>query len=284
MKNKKKKIAFQGKRGAYSDLACRAAFPTHEPLPCPSFLDAFLAVENGRADLAMIPIDNSIAGRVADIHYLLPQYHLHFVGEHFLPIDHCLLGVKGAKLSDIKRVYSHAHALPQCRKIIKAMGWEPVVFGDTAGAAEKISQMNDSSCAAIASSLTAKLYGLNILKKNIADEKNNVTRFLALSKNPHVPAFDKKKKYVTSFIFSVRNIPAALYKALGGFATNGINMLKLESYMPGGTFSSTLFYGEVEGHPDDPALARAIEEMTYFSAGGRILGTYVASNVRKKYT
>ena len=278
----RKKIAFQGKTGAYSDLACRASFPGHEPLPCPSFLDAFIAVETGKADLAMIPIDNSIAGRVADIHYLLPQYHLYFVAESFLPIHHCLLGIPGTKLSDIKKIYSHAHALPQCRNLIKKMKWDPVAYGDTAGSAERVAEMKDKSCAAIASSLTAKLYGLEILKKNISDEKNNVTRFLALSKKPRVLKRKKNETYITSFFFSVRNIPAALYKAVGGFATNGVNMLKLESYMPGGTFSSTLFYGEVEGHRDDPALVRALEEMKFFSSSGRVLGTYTADKFRNK--
>lgn len=277
----KKKIAFQGKFGAYSDLACRAAFPKYEPLPCPSFLDAFIAVETGKADLAMIPIDNTIAGRVADIHYLLPQYHLYFVGEHFLPIDHCLMGIKGANVDDIKKVYSHAHALPQCRKIIKQHKWEQIVWSDTAGAAEKVADMKDPTCAAIASELTAKLYGLEIIKKNIADEKNNITRFLALSRKPDSGPRVKNKAYKTSFIFSVRNIPAALYKGLGGFATNGVNMLKLESYMPGGMFASTLFYGEVEGHERDPNLSQALQELEFFAANIRVLGSYPAHVYKK---
>jgi prephenate dehydratase len=270
------KIAFQGKTGAYSDLACRAAYPKHTPLPCATFLDAFIAVETGKADLAMIPIDNTIAGRVADIHYLLPQYHLHFVGEYFLPIDHCLLGLPDAKVSDIKTVYSHAHALPQCRKLIKEMKWDAIVGGDTAGCAERVAQGGDKSAAAIASSLCAELYGLKILRKNIADEKNNITRFLALSRKPDVPAYKKHEAYVTALIFSVKNMPAALYKVLGGFATNGVNMLKLESYMPGGAFASTLFYAEVEGHQKDAALGRAIEEIHFFGKDVRILGTFKA--------
>ena len=276
------KIAYQGKPGAYSDLACRAAFPEYTPLPCPSFLDAFIAVEKGRADLAMIPIDNSIAGRVADIHYLLPQYHLHFVAEHFLPIDHCLMAPPGAELEDIKKVYSHAHALPQCRDFIRAHKMEPIVYGDTAGSAERVAQMNDLSCAAIASAQTAKLYGLKIIQKNIADEKDNVTRFLALSRKKLPHRRQKNKPYVTSFIFSVRNIPAALYKVLGGFATNGVNMLKLESYMPGGAFASTLFYGEVEGHEEDPEVARALEEMHFFGKDVRVLGSYPAHAWRRR--
>jgi prephenate dehydratase len=275
-----KKIAFQGKPGAYSDLACRAAFPDYTPLSCTSFLDAFIAVETGRAELAMIPIDNSIAGRVADIHYLLPQYHLHFVAEHFLPIHHCLMAPQGADLKKIKKVYSHSHALPQCRKLIHDLKLEPVVWSDTAGAAEKVAEMKDLTCAAIASELTAKIYGLKILKKNIADEKNNITRFLALSRKARIPTFNKKEKYITSFIFSVKNVPAALYKTLGGFATNGVNMLKLESYMPGGFFASTLFYAEVEGHQDDKPLAQAIKEMHFFGENVRILGSYAADMKR----
>lgn len=274
-----KKIAFQGKSGAYSDIACRKAFPKLTPLSCPSFLDAFIAVETGKADLAMIPIDNTIAGRVADIHYLLPQYHLYFVAEHFLPIHHCLLGVKGAKIEDIKKVYSHAHALPQCRKIIKQHKWESIVWSDTAGAAEKVAEMQDPTCAAIASDLTADLYGLKIIKRDIADEKNNITRFLALSRTPDTTPRKKGQKYKTSFIFSVRNIPAALYKALGGFATNGVNMLKLESYMPGGMFASTLFYGEVEGHQHDANVAQALEELRFFAADIRVTGSYVAHKI-----
>jgi prephenate dehydratase len=268
------KIAFQGKAGAYSDIACRKAFPGCEPLPCPSFLDAFIALDQGKADLAMIPIDNSIAGRVADIHHLLPQYPFYFVAEHFLPIDHCLVGLKDAKVEDIKKVYSHAHALPQCRKIIRQHRWEPIVYGDTAGAAERVAQLGDKTNAAIASSLTAELYGLKILKRDIADEKNNITRFLALSRKPGEQKREAKKKYITSFIFSVKNMPAALYKALGGFATNGVNMLKLESYMPDGGFAATLFYGEVEGHQDEAPLAQALKELTFYADGIRVLGSY----------
>lgn len=280
-KKRKPKIAYQGKPGAYSDMACREAYPTHEPLPCPSFLDAFIAVDSGKADLAMIPIDNAIAGRVADIHYLLPRYNLYFVGEHFLPIHHCLLGINGTKTENIKKVYSHTHALPQCRNLIREKKWEPVAYGDTAGSAERIAQLNDPSCVAIASALCAELYGLKILKRNIADEKNNVTRFLALSRKPDIPRYQKKKRYITSFIFNVKNVPAALYKTLGGFATNGINMLKLESYMPGG-FHSTLFYCEVEGHPQSQAMTNAIEELEFYSRNLRVLGTYEMHNWREK--
>jgi prephenate dehydratase len=281
-RGKEKRIAFQGKTGAYSDLACRVAFPDHTPLACPTFLDAFIAVETGKADLAMIPIDNSIAGRVADIHYLLPRYHLHFVAEYFLPIDHALMGVPGAKLSDIKKVYSHVHVHPQCRNLMREGGYQAVVWGDTAGAAERVAEMNDKSCAALASASTAALYGLKILKRNVSDEKNNVTRFLALSRHEKTPPYKQDGDYITSIIFSVKNVPAALYKVMGGFATNGINMLKLESYMPGGVFTSTLFYAELEGHRDTPALARAMEEMRFFGKDVRILGTYPAAAWRRK--
>jgi prephenate dehydratase len=277
-----KKIAFQGKRGAYSDLAARAMFPGQETLPCGSFLDAFSAVEAGRADLAVIPIDNSIAGRVADIHYLLPQYHLHFVAEYFLPIRHCLMGVKGGRLADVKKVYSHAHALPQCRKLIRQMKLEPVVWSDTAGAAQKVAEMNDPACAAIGAPQAAKLYGLKILKKDVSDEKHNYTRFLALARKAEVPPYSPRGKYVTSFIFNVKNTSGALYKALGAFATNGVNMLKLESYMPGGGFTSTLFYCEVEGHQNSAPLSRAAEELSFFGRNVRMLGTYRADARRGK--
>jgi prephenate dehydratase len=269
-----KQIAFQGKPGAYSDLACRAAFPRHRPLPCPSFLDAFEALKQKRADLAMIPVDNSIAGRVADIHYLLPRYDFSFVAEYFLPIDHCLLGVAGAKLGGIRRVLSHTHALPQCRKIIRSHGWEQVVTGDTAGAAARVAAENDPAQAAIAARATADIYGLKVLKRDIADERDNYTRFIALSRAPAHLKPAKDAAYMTSVIFSVRNIAAALYKGLGGFATNGVNMLKLESYMPGGSFAATLFYAEVEGHARDPHLAAALDELRFFATDIRVLGSY----------
>lgn len=280
--DKKKKIAFQGNPGAYSDIACRTVYPSYTPLPCPTFLDAFEALKQGRADLAMIPIDNSIAGRVADIHYLLPRYPFSFVAEYFLPIDHCLLGVEGAKFADIKKVLSHTHALPQCRQIIRENKWEQVVCGDTAGAAERVAREGHKHQAAIASSLTADIYGLKIIKRDIADEKNNITRFLALSRDTRVTAPKKDTRYVTSIIFSVRNVSAALYKAMGGFATNGVNMLKLESYMPGGTFASTLFYAEVEGHQKDPNVAAALDELAFFAKEIRVVGSYAQDPSRKR--
>ena len=277
-----KKIAFQGNPGAYSDIACRTVYPHYTPLPCPTFLDAFEALKQGRADLAMIPIDNSIAGRVADIHYLLPRYPFSFVAEYFLPVDHCLLGVAGTKIADIKKVLSHTHALPQCRQIIRANKWEQVVCGDTAGAAERVAREGNKQQAAIASALTADIYGLKILKRDIADEKNNITRFLALSRDTKVSAPKAKTRYVTSIIFSVRNVSAALYKAMGGFATNGVNMLKLESYMPGGTFASTLFYAEVEGHQKDANVAAALDELAFFAKEIRVVGSYPQDPSRKR--
>ncbi len=276
------KIAFQGRAGAYSHMACLAAFPKLEPLPCPTFADAFKAAETGRADIAMIPIDNSIAGRVADIHHLLPKSSLAIIGEHFIPVNHCLLGVEGAKISNIKTVYSHTHALPQCRKIIAEYGWKPVVFEDTAGSALKVAEMKDKTQAAIASSLAASLYGLKILKKNIEDEEGNTTRFIALAKAPKAPPKQKGKKYVTSILFKVHNIPAALYKALGGFATNGINILKLESYLEGNKFHSAQFYCEFESHPEDISFQYAIDELRFYAADIRMLGTYPMHAYRRK--
>jgi prephenate dehydratase len=276
------KIAFQGRPGAYSHMACLTAFPKLEPLPCPTFFDAFKAVDGGRADYAMIPIDNSIAGRVADIHQLLPKFHLQITCEHFIPVHHCLLAVEGTKLADIKTVYSHVHALPQCRKIISEKGWKPVVFEDTAGSAAKVAEMNDPTAGAIASELAAELYGLRILKKNIEDEAGNTTRFLALAKTAKTPAYRKGEAYLTSLLFKVRNIPAALYKALGGFATNGINIMKLESYLEGNKFHSALFYCEFSGHPEEERFQHAIDELQFFAADIRMLGTYPAHPFRMK--
>ncbi|MBI3440841.1 MAG: prephenate dehydratase [Proteobacteria bacterium] len=277
-----KKIAFQGKNGAYSHTACLTAFPQLQPLPCPTFAEAFRAVETGRADMAMIPIDNSIAGRVADIHQLLPTSKLSIIAEHFIPVRHCLLGVPGARVSDIKTVYSHIHALPQCKKIIAKLGLKPVVFEDTAGSAQKVAEMKNVRHAAIASALAAKLYGLAILKKNIEDEADNTTRFIVLAKSARTPAQKKGQKYLTSIVFEVRNIPAALYKALGGFATNNMNIVKLESYLEGNKFQSASFYGEVEGHPDEPGFRRAMDELHFFATRIRTLGTYPTHNYRNK--
>jgi prephenate dehydratase len=275
------KIAFQGEPGANSDTACRDMYPAMEPLPCPTFEDAFNAVEGGKADLAMIPIENTIAGRVADIHHLLPESRLHIVGEYFLPIRFQLMGVRGARIENIKAVYSHIHALGQCRKIIRRHRWKPVVAGDTAGAARIVAEEGVATNAALAPVLAAELYGLDILAENVEDTDNNVTRFVVLSKTK---SWAERKapdqKMMTTFVFRVRNVPAALYKAMGGFATNGVNMTKLESYQLGGKFFSTQFYADIEGHPDDGNVALALEELGFFSREVRILGVYAANPFR----
>ena len=274
-------IAFQGYSGAYSDMACRAVFPGWETLPCHSFEDAFAAVENGDAKLAMIPVDNTLAGRVADVHHLLPAGKLHVIGEYFLPIRHSLLGVKGARKEGLKDVHSHIHAIPQCRKVIKALGLKSHVHADTAGAAAKIAKDGDVTQAAIASPLAAEIYDLEVLAADVQDAEHNTTRFLVLSLEPEVPPYDKNETMLTSLVFRVRNIPAALYKALGGFATNGISMAKLESYVGEG-FQVARFYAEVEGHPDSHALQLALEELEFYAEEVRVLGTYKAHEFRKQ--
>ena len=274
-----KTIAFQGENGAYSHLACAEYHPDYEPLACASFQAAFKAVQSGKAQLAMIPVENSLAGRVSDIYHLLPEGGLHITEEHFLPIHHQLMGVKGAKLEDIRIARSHAMALGQVRKRLMTLGIAPVEDLDTAGAANKVAMRGDKSIAAVASSLAAKLYDLEIIASDIEDEPHNTTRFLTLSPKP-APAKQSDGPWVTSFIFNVRNVPSALYKALGGFATNGLNMTKLESYMVGGSFSATQFYADVEGHPDDAGMKHALEELEFFTTNISMLGTYRAHSSR----
>lgn len=278
---KTNKISFQGDFGANSDTACRKMFPDMEPLPCTTFEDALNAVETGEADLGMIPIENTLAGRVADIHHLLPQTQLFIVGEYFLPIHFQLMVLPGVEKQEIKTVHSHIHALGQCRKIIRNNGWKAIVASDTAGAAKFIKQMGDRSQAALAPKLAAELYGLDIIESDVEDAINNVTRFVVVSRED-VRAVRKNKddKIVTSFLFSVRNVPAALYKAMGGFATNGVNMTKLESYQINGSFSATQFFADIEGHPDDAMVRLALEELTFFSKKIRIVGVYPASPER----
>lgn len=278
---KTNKISFQGDFGANSDTACRKMFPNMEPLPCTTFEDALNAVETGEADLGMIPIENTLAGRVADIHHLLPQTQLFIVGEYFLPIHFQLMVLPGVKKQEIKTVHSHIHALGQCRKIIRNNGWKAVVASDTAGAAKFIKQTGDRSQAALAPKLAAELYGLDIIESDVEDAINNVTRFVVVSRED-VRAVRKNKddKIVTSFLFSVRNVPAALYKAMGGFATNGVNMTKLESYQINGSFSATQFFADIEGHPDDAMVRLALEELAFFSKKIRIVGVYPASPER----
>lgn len=250
-----------------------------ETLPCPTFEDVFSAMADGEADLAMIPVENSIAGRVADIHHLLPESSLHIVGEYFMPIHFALMGVPGTTPETITTVRSHAHALGQCRRLIRDHGWRSVVADDTAGAAREVAQLADPGVAALAPELASELYGLDILQRDVEDEHNNTTRFLVLAREPSIPEAGSGP-VITSFVFRVRNVPAALYKAMGGFATNGVNMTKLESYQLGGSFSATQFYADVEGHPEERSLALALEELAFYTAHVRMLGTYPASPFR----
>jgi prephenate dehydratase len=274
------KIVFQGEPGANSHIACQELYPKAEALPAATFEDCFAAVEKGGADLAMIPIDNSLAGRVADIHHLLPDSGLHIVAEYFLPIRFQLMGPKGASLKGIKSVSSHVHALGQCRKIVRKHGWKAIVAGDTAGAAREIAEAGDLTRAALAPRLAAEIYGLEILAEDVADGEENTTRFVILSKKDQ-RARQGDGLVITTFVFRVRNVPAALYKAMGGFATNGVNMTKLESYQLDGQFFATQFYADVEGHPEDRPLKLALEELEFFSTKVKILGVYPAAAFRK---
>ena len=273
-------IAFQGEAGAFSDEACRAFAPAFRPLPCPTFEAALDAVKNGRAARAMLPIENSLAGRVADIHHLLPQAGLHIIAEYFLPIRHHLLARQGADISKIRVVKSHAMALGQCRQIIAELGLVPEVGGDTAGSARRLAEAGRDDEAVIASARAAELYGLKVLRAGVEDAGHNTTRFLEMAPAPIDPD-PNDGPVVTTFVFEVRNLPAALYKALGGFATNGVNMTKLESYMKDGSFSQTMFYADVEGHPKSEPLKRALEELEFFSTSLKILGIYKAALARR---
>ncbi len=274
-------IAFQGFLGAYSHIACHARFPRMTALPCAGFEDAFAAVQQGQAKLAMIPVDNSVAGRVADIHHLLPHSGLFIIGEHFERVNHQLLAVPGAKLENLKRVESHVHALGQCRTFIRKHRLKAIVGADTAGSARDVAERGDPTVGAIASKLAGEIYGLKTLAANIEDAEHNTTRFLIMSRTPaKTRAADGP--HVTSFVFRVRSVPAALYKALGGFATNGINMTKLESYMLDGHFEAAQFYAEVDGHPDQRSLALAMEELRFFTKEVRILSIYPAHPHRLK--
>ena len=279
MPAKTNRISFQGEPGANSDTACRNMFPDMEPLPCPTFEDAFNAVETGKADLAMIPIENTIAGRVADIHHLLPESKLHIVGEYFLPIHFQLMVLPGVRRDEIRSVHSHIHALGQCRKIIRELKLQSIVAADTAGAAREIAAAKDPSAAAIATSLAGAIYGLETLQANIEDDDRNTTRFIVLSAAPDDAALEDAP-VITSFIFRVRNVPAALYKALGGFATNGVNMIKLESYQIEGQFAATQFYADIEGHPEERPVRLALEELQFFTNHMRVLGVYKAHPYR----
>jgi prephenate dehydratase len=276
------RIAFQGEPGANSHLASREVYPDYEPMPCATFEDAFSAVGNGGAAFAMIPIENSVAGRVADIHHLMPHSGLHIVAEHFMPVRHQLLAPKGAAIEDIQTVESHVHALGQCRKILRRLGVKQIVAADTAGSAREIAESDDKSRAAIASRLAAEIYGLEVLAADIEDEDHNTTRFLVLSRDAKW-ATSSEGSVITTFLFRVRNVPAALYKALGGFATNGVNMTKLESYMIEGNFFATQFYADIEGHPEDRRLVFAFEELAFYSKEMKILGVYPAHPFRATF-
>ena len=274
-----KKIAYQGEAGANSHIACIEAYPGHEALACGTFEDAFQAVKDGEADLAMIPIDNSVAGRVADIHHLMPRSNLYIVGEHFLRVHHQLLTIPGADRTKLKTVHSHVHALGQCRKVIRELNLKPIVAADTAGAARELAELRDPTRTAIATALAARTYGLDIIRENIEDEEHNTTRFVVLSATPQ-DAEPEDAPVITSFVFRVRNVPASLYKAMGGFATNGVNMTKLESYQIEGQFSATQFYADIEGHPTERNVRLALEELEFFTSYLRILGVYKASPFR----
>ncbi len=273
------RVSYQGEPGANSHMACTEVFPDLEPMACPTFEDALAAVKSGEAHYAMIPIENSVAGRVADIHHLLPNAQLFIVGEHFLRVRHQLMALPNASLDTIKTVMSHTQALGQCRNTLRQLGLRPIPEADTAGSARLVSEQTDTTQAAIASTLAAQIYGLKILKSDIEDEAHNTTRFVILASEPD-DADPGKGPFVTTFIFRVRNVPAALYKAMGGFATNGINMTKLESYQLNGAFTATMFYADIEGHPADHPVRLAMEELSFFSSELTVLGTYPASPYR----
>lgn len=272
-------IAFQGRPGAYSDLACHAVYPDWQTLPCDTFEDAFAAVREGKAELFMMPVENSTVGRVADIHHLLPEGGLFMIGEHYQPVEHHLLGLQEANLADIKTAHSHVQALSQCKQFLRKNSITPVIKGDTAGSAAELKSLNDKSIAAIASSLAGEIYGLKSLAGNIADQAGNTTRFIIMSRTQKMPE-QGKGAVITSFVFRLRSVPAALYKALGGFASNGINITKLESYMVDNKFTAAQFYADVEGHPDDKNLKLAFEELKFFAEEIKVLGAYLAHKFR----
>ena len=270
------KIAYQGEPGANSHIACKMYDENSQPLALKTFDQVFYSLKNDEVDLAMIPIENSIAGRVSDIHRLMPTSDVHIIGESFLKVQHCLMSLKDSSIKDIKSVKSHEMALSQCRKSIIELGLEPIVSADTAGSAREISELKDNSIAAIASPLAAKIYDLKILKKDMEDAGHNTTRFLILSKDKSMPD-DTIGNYITTLVFKVKNVPSALYKALGGFATNGVNMLKLESYQIDGSFQSTQFYTDLEGHANSDSIKNALDELKYYSEEIKILGVYPSS-------
>ena len=271
------KISFQGELGAYSHQACRDVFPDAEAVPCRTFEAAIRALTDGETDLAMLPVENSTHGRVADIHHLLPESGLYIVGEHFLRVQIAFMGPRGSKLVDMRRGMSHAVLLGQVRNFLRSKQIDAVVGVDTAGSAREVAALNEPDTGAFASALAAEIYDLDILAPNIEDNDHNTTRFLICAREPAIP---EGGDVITSFVFRVRNIPAALYKAMGGFATNGVNMVKLESYMLNGSFTATQFHADIEGHPDDPAVQRAMDELAYFTSHLKVLGSYPADPYR----
>ena len=273
------KIAYQGVAGAYSHIAAMTVYPNEEYVSCDTFEKAMKLVAEGEVDLAMIPVENSNAGRVSDVHFLLPQTGLHIIGEFFLPVHHQLLVLPGTKLSEIKTASSHPQALAQCANFLKEHNIKPVARIDTALSCQDVLKFQDKSIAAIASVLAGEIYGLEVAAANIENAQNNTTRFLIMAKEPKVPE-DDGSTFITSFIFKSKNIPAALYKALGGFATNGINITKLESYLLEGKFVSAQFYAEIESHPDRKAFQNAFDELKFFSESIHVLGTYKANQYR----
>jgi len=266
-------IAFQGEPGAYSQQACIQTYPGYTPMPCHTFEDAIEAVRSGAADLAMLPVENSTFGRVSDVYHLLPGSGLHIINEAFVRVSIALMALPGTALGDVKQAMSHPMLLGQCRAFLSRHGIDRLTGADTAGSARMVSELGDPATAALAADLAAGIYGLDILASGIEDEGNNTTRFLVMARSPDLSRRGKDGM-ITSFVFQVRNIPAALYKAMGGFATNGVNMTKLESYMVGGSFSATQFYADVDGHPEDADVARALEELDYFTSHVKLLGVY----------
>tara|TARA_B100000686_G_scaffold349089_1_gene441654 strand:- start:84 stop:932 length:849 start_codon:yes stop_codon:yes gene_type:complete len=273
------KLAFQGEKGAYSHLACAEVFPNIEPKACSTFEEAFMLAKDNSNYKIIIPIENSLAGRVADIHYLIPKYKLQIHAEHFQKVSHNLLGIKESKIEDIKTVRSHSQAIDQCSKMILRQKFKPIISADTAGSAKFISEKKDKSESAIASSLAAQIYNLKILKSNVEDESGNVTRFFIMGKDTSHPEL-KDKKYITSCIFKLKSIPAALYKALGGFATNGVNLTKLESFSVKNTFDQVNFYIDIEGHIENVSIQKALEELGFHTEKLDILGVYEAHKFR----
>lgn len=279
-----KTIAYQGVKGAYSEQACKSAYPNHLPIACDTFQEAMWMAESGEADLAMIPLENSTAGRVEEIYRLIPKMKLHVIDEHFEPVTHCLLATHNATYSTIETVASHPQALAQCHNNITKFGYEAIAKLDTAGAAREIALLHDPAKAAIASKLAAEIYNLQILQEHFEDIQGNTTRFFILSRHKSIPPYDREKAYITSLLFQVRDIPAALYKALGGFATNSINLLKIESYMGHSQIEGSQFHVDIDGHIDAEPMRLALEELAFFADDLRILGCYASHRYRSEIT